>query len=362
MKILHVVGARPNFVKIAPIYREVAERPDLEQVLVHTGQHYDDEMSGVFFEEFGLPAPDRNLEVGSATHAVQTAEAMKRFEPVLDEEAPDWVVVVGDVNSTLAATVVAVKKGIRVAHVEAGLRSFDRTMPEEINRVLTDQVADLLLTPSPDGDENLIREGVDPDRIRFVGNVMIDTLVRLLPRAREAWPGLRDRLDLPDRFTLVTLHRPGNVDRPAKLAGILDALSALGRDLPVVFPVHPRTRNRIEEFGLDDRVGEHVRLLDPLGYIEFIALTAQSALVVTDSGGIQEETTYLGTPCLTVRPNTERPVTITEGTNRLVDADREAILSAAREALADETEPGRPELWDGRTAARIVDALLEKTG
>jgi UDP-N-acetylglucosamine 2-epimerase (non-hydrolysing) len=355
MRILHVVGARPNFVKIAPIYREVAARAGLEQVLLHTGQHYDDEMSGIFFEEFGLPAPDVNLAVGSGTHAGQTAEVMQRLEPVLDDVRPDWVVVVGDVNSTLAATLVAVKKHVRVAHVEAGLRSFDRTMPEEINRVLTDRVADLLLTPSGDGDENLLREGVDPARIERVGNVMIDTLVALLPRARDRRPALRSELGLPERFALVTLHRPSNVDDPDTLTAILADLRALSERLPVVFPVHPRTRSRMDSLELDPAATGSIRLMDPLGYVDFLALTAASALVVTDSGGIQEETTYLGTPCLTVRPNTERPITLTEGTNRLVAPGE--ITERAREALESDAVPGRPELWDGKTAGRIVDAL-----
>ena len=358
--ILHVVGARPNFVKIAPLYRELAGRADVDQVLVHTGQHYDEEMSGIFFDEFGLPKPDHNLAVGSGTHAVQTAQVMTAIEPVLQEVRPDWVVVVGDVNSTIAAALVAVKLGLPVAHVEAGLRSFDRTMPEEINRILTDRIADLLLTPSRDGDENLLREGVDPARIRFVGNIMIDSLVRLLPRAREGAPALAERIGLPDRYVLATLHRPGNVDAAAPLAEILKGLGDAARELgaPVIFPVHPRTRARIREFGLQDLLSDDVRLLDPLGYIEFLALTAGAALVITDSGGIQEETTFLGTPCLTVRPNTERPVTITEGTNRLVAASREAIVEAATDALASDREPGRPELWDGATAGRIADALL----
>lgn len=360
--LLHVVGARPNFVKIAPLYRELAGREGTRQVLVHTGQHYDAEMSGVFFEEFGLPEPDRNLAVGSGSHAVQTAQVMTAIEPVLTEVRPDCVVVVGDVNSTLAATLVAVKLGIPVAHVEAGLRSFDRTMPEEINRILTDQVASLLLTPSPDGDENLLREGVARERIRFVGNVMIDTLVRLLPRAEERTSSLLERLAIPDRYALATLHRPGNVDDPESLAQILAGLAATARELdaPVVFPVHPRTRGRIAEFGLEDAVGAGTRLLDPLGYIDFLALTAGAELVITDSGGVQEETTYLGIPCLTVRPNTERPVTIAEGTNRLVDARADAIVDAARDALSGDRTPGRPALWDGRTAARIADVLLER--
>lgn len=358
MKILHVVGARPNFVKIAPIYKEISARGDLEQILLHTGQHYDDEMSGIFFEEFGLPAPDVNLQVGSGTHAVQTAEVMKRLEPVLDDVEPDWTLVVGDVNSTLAATIVAVKKHLRVAHVEAGLRSFDRTMPEEINRVLTDQVANLLLTPSRDGDENLIKEGVDPSRIRFVGNVMIDTLVAVLPRAQERWPGLKSQLGLPDRFALVTMHRPANVDDPTVLTQILTELERLSKGvLPVVFPVHPRTRSRMQDLerSFSDRAA--ITFMDPVGYVDFLALTAAAGLVVTDSGGIQEETTYLGTPCLTVRANTERPVTITEGTNHLVSPTE--IHQAALEALTAETVPGRPELWDGQAAQRIVTTISE---
>jgi UDP-N-acetylglucosamine 2-epimerase (non-hydrolysing) len=357
-KLLHIVGARPNFPKIAPIYREVSGRAGLSQALVHTGQHYDDEMSGIFFEEFGLPAPDWNLAVGSGTHAVQTAEVMLRLEPVLDEVRPDWVVVVGDVNSTLAGTLVAVKKGIRVAHVEAGLRSFDRSMPEEINRLLTDQVADLLLTPSRDGDENLLREGVDPSRIRFVGNIMIDTLVALLPRARERWPAVRERVGVgvAEPFGLVTLHRPGNVDDRATLTEIMAGLERLSADLPLLFPVHPRTRQRLADFGLMPGTGR-LTLTEPLGYVDFMALTAHAALVVTDSGGIQEETSYLGIPCLTVRPNTERPVTITQGTNRLVAGRADAIVDAGRDAMGRTVEPGRPELWDGRTAGRIVDAL-----
>jgi UDP-N-acetylglucosamine 2-epimerase (non-hydrolysing) len=355
-KLLHVVGARPNFVKIAPLYQEVDRREGVDQYLVHTGQHYDDEMSGVFFEEFGLPAPDVNLEVGSGTHAVQTAEVMTRLEPVLDEVRPDWVIVVGDVNSTVAATLVAVKKGIRTAHVEAGLRSFDRTMPEEINRILTDQVADLLLTPSRDGDENLAREGVPAHRIAFVGNIMIDTLAQLLPRARERWSDVGDRLGVSQPFALTTLHRPGNVDDPDRLRQILAGLEAVAQDRPVIFPAHPRTTARMAEFGIEP--GPGIRVIDPVGYVDFMALTSHASLVITDSGGIQEETTYLGIPCLTVRPNTERPVTITEGTNRLVDGTRDAIVGAAREALDSSSEPGRPEFWDGQTAGRVVDALL----
>jgi UDP-N-acetylglucosamine 2-epimerase (non-hydrolysing) len=358
LKLLHVVGARPNFVKIAPVYRAVAERSGLDQVLVHTGQHYDDEMSGVFFDEFGLPAPDVNLAVGSGTHAVQTAEVMMRLEPVLDDVQPDWVVVVGDVNSTVAAALVAVKKGIRVAHVEAGLRSRDWTMPEEINRVVTDRIADLLLTPSRDADENLLREGANPAAIRFVGNVMIDTLASLLPRARERWPEIRDRIGAGDHYALVTLHRPGNVDDEATLTEIMAGLEAVSHEIPVVFPVHPRTTRQLDRLGLRPDA-PNLHLLEPLGYIDFMALTAHAAVVITDSGGVQEETTWLGIPCLTVRPNTERPVTITQGTNRLIQPTTEAIRAAADDALHTGTDPGRPELWDGATAPRIVDAIVD---
>ena len=360
MRILHVVGARPNFMKIAPLVREMASRPDeFDQVLVHTGQHYDEAMSKTFFDELDLPVPDVNLEVGSGTHAAQTAQVLMRFEPVVAEYRPDWVVVPGDVNSTIACALAATKLGVKVAHLEAGLRSFDRTMPEEINRLLTDQIADLLLTPSRDGDENLLREGVQPDKIRFVGNVMIDTLVRLKPKADSRWSELRRRFGLDGRFVLATLHRPSNVDDPASLLEVMAALSEIGTLAPVLFPVHPRTRQRLRSASLD--AGTGVRLIEPLGYLDFLALESRAALVLTDSGGVQEETTYLGVPCLTARPNTERPVTISRGTNRLVATERQALVAAAREALAVEAPAlrDRPELWDGRAAGRIVEVLRE---
>lgn len=360
INLMHVVGARPNFVKIAPIFKEVAQRPDaFEQTLVHTGQHYDREMSQVFFEEFGLPDPHYNLGVGSGSHGRQTAKIMLELEALLEEREPDWLVVVGDVNSTLAAALVASKMGIRTAHVEAGLRSFDRTMPEEFNRLLTDQVADLLFTPSPDADGNLAREGVPPERIAFVGNVMIDTLVRLQPRAEQRWPEVRHAMGLDDDFTLVTLHRPSNVDHSDTLAEVLGALWQLGRRMPVVFPIHPRTLRRIEEFGLNIPDGSDLRLIEPLGYIDFMSLLGHASMVLTDSGGVQEETTFLGIPCLTARPNTERPITIEQGTNRLVESTMEAIVGAAEDVLdGDRTfEPGRPELWDGAAAGRIADEL-----
>jgi UDP-N-acetylglucosamine 2-epimerase (non-hydrolysing) len=353
-RILHVVGARPNYMKIAPIVREMAKHTaDFAQMLVHTGQHYDDNMSQIFFDELEMPRPDINLEVGSGSHAGQTAQVMLRFEPLLAQFQPDWVVVPGDVNSTLACALVTSKLGIKIAHVEAGLRSFDRSMPEEINRLLTDQLADLLLTTSREANENLVREGIATEKIHFVGNTMIDTLVRLIPIAEKRWPALRSALAL-DRFVLVTLHRPNNVDDAAGLGEIISSLNEISEHLPVVFPVHPRTRARISEFGL--AVRENVRLVEPIGYVDFLALQAHAAVVVTDSGGVQEETTFLGVPCLTVRPNTERPVTITTGTNQLVERNREAIVSAIKTALARPRNENinRPELWDGNTAERIV--------
>ena len=363
IKIMHVVGARPNFMKVAPIMREMSAYPDdFKQVLVHTGQHYDRKMSDVFFEELGLPEPDVNLEVGSGTHARQTAEIMLRFEPVLQDFQPDWVLVPGDVNSTLACTLVASKLGVRVAHVEAGLRSFDRSMPEEINRVLTDQISDLLLTPSPDAAANLAREGIDEAKVRFVGNVMIDTLVRLLPKAEECWELVSPEL-AQNPFVLVTLHRPSNVDESATLRELIRALRELAGEITVIFPVHPRTRQRIAAVCGDlDLELPGLRLIEPVGYLQFLALQLHARLVVTDSGGVQEESTYLGIPCLTVRPNTERPITVTDGTNRLVESTCEAVLHSARNALGQpargpQDPVRRPQFWDGHAADRIAAAL-----
>ena len=362
-RILLVAGARPNFMKIAPIARKSAEAPEaFECKLIHTGQHYGANMSQVFFDELDLPKPNVNLEVGSGSHAVQTAQIMKRFEPVLLDFKPHWVVVPGDVNSTLACTLVASKLGFPVAHVEAGLRSFDRNMPEEINRLVTDQLADLLFTPSRDGNENLRHEGVPEEKIRFVGNVMIDTLVRLLPKAEERWPYLKERFGL-DRFVLATLHRPSNVDDSATLAEILAALGEIARELPVVFPVHPRTRSRVEESGLS-LSSRNLLLLEPMGYLDFLSLEAHASLVLTDSGGVQEETTYLGVPCLTARPNTERPITVSQGTNRLVKSVKAELVQAAAVALKKGCRSGgeKPqvlEFWDGHTADRIVSLLSE---
>src|SRR6202162_3383419 len=313
MHFLHVVGARPNFMKAAPLMRALNEHRDVRQSLVHTGQHYDSNMSDVFFSQLDIPAPDVNLEVGSGSHARQTAEIMSRIEPVLLERKPDVVLVYGDVNSTVAAALVCSKLLVRVGHVEAGLRSFDRSMPEEINRIVTDRLADLLFTPSEDGDTNLQREGVPPEKIYRVGNVMIDSLVRLLPAAMQC-----SRNGLPERYALVTLHRPSNVDDSGTLRAILKSLLEVNEELEVVFPVHPRTRQRIEQFGINT---EKLHLLEPLPYIEFLSLQRHAAVVITDSGGIQEETTYLGVPCLTLRANTERPVTVTMGTNILIGQD-----------------------------------------
>jgi UDP-N-acetylglucosamine 2-epimerase (non-hydrolysing) len=355
MIVMHVVGARPNFMKAAPVVHALHRR-GVTQRLVHTGQHYDASMSDVFFHELGLPEPDINLEVGSGSHAVQTAQVMQRLEPVVLAERPDWVLVYGDVNSTMAATLVCTKLGVKVAHVEAGLRSFDRTMPEEINRLVTDQLADLLLTPSQDGDDNLRREGVPADRIVRVGNVMIDTLVRLLSAAEAKWPGIRDRLGV-ERFALVTLHRPSNVDVPERLAGLVTALDAIARTLPVLFPVHPRTARRIEDAGLTLAPG--VRLLEPLSYLDFLALQRHAVVVATDSGGIQEETSFLGVPCLTLRSNTERPVTVSQGSNLLIGDDLDRLVREV-ERIAAGARPVRRDiaLWDGHAAERVVEAVL----
>lgn len=345
--------------KVAPVIRAASARPGIEQVLVHTGQHYDHAMSDAFFRDLDLPAPDVNLGVGSGSHAVQTGKIMVEFEPVLDQRKPDWVLVYGDVNSTVACALVAAKKGIRIAHVEAGLRSRDRGMPEELNRILTDQLADLCLTPSRDGDDNLRAEGIDPARIVFVGNVMVDTLLHLRERARAT--GSPDRFGVAGGpYAFVTLHRPSNVDSADSLAELLAALGDLSRQMPVIFPIHPRTRSRIAEFGLSSLVGS-VRLVDPLGYLETVSLVERATLVLTDSGGLQEETTVLGVPCITARPNTERPVTITQGTNRLVASTRAAVQQAIKEVLAHagngKPAPARPEFWDGRAGVRVVQAI-----
>ncbi len=350
MKVLHVVGARPNFMKVAPVLTALKARHNIEQILVHTGQHYDVNMSDVFFEQLEIPAPDFNLAVGSGTHATQTAQIMTRLESVIVEQRPDVVLVYGDVNSTVAAALVCAKLGVRLGHVEAGLRSFDRTMPEEINRLVTDQLADLLYTPSEDGDINLRREGISPEKIFRVGNVMIDSLLKLLPIAQQ-----RSRNGLPTRYAAVTLHRPANVDDGETLKSILQSLIEVSRDLEVVFPAHPRTRQRIADFGLDSR---QLRVMDPLPYVDFLALQSRATVVITDSGGIQEETTYLGIPCLTVRENTERPITVSLGTNILVGRDPDKLRTELAQILAGKGKKGSvPPLWDGKTGERIA-ALL----
>jgi UDP-N-acetylglucosamine 2-epimerase (non-hydrolysing) len=361
MKIACVVGARPNFMKIAPVIETMGGHAALEPLLVHTGQHYDEAMSKVFFEDLGLPRPDVYLGVGSDSQARQTARVMVEFEDLCLERRPEYVLVVGDVNSTMAASLVAAKLGIRLGHVEAGLRSFDREMPEEINRLVTDALADDLFTSCADAAPNLLREGVPRERIHFVGNVMIDSLIA--HRDRAARGDVLDRLGVePKRYVLVTLHRPSNVDVAETFRAILGALGRISQEQPVLFPVHPRTRKRIAEFGLDDLLAAHadLRLIDPLGYLDFLKLMDNTALAVTDSGGIQEETTYLEVPCLTVRKNTERPVTVSEGTNTLVGVDPDRIVEAGLEALRSGGKRGRiPELWDGKTAGRIA-ALLDR--
>ncbi len=355
MNILHVVGARPNFMKAAPVIGALRSAPIVKQHLVHTGQHYDPNMSQIFFEQLGLPRPDFNLEVGSGTHAQQTAEIMVRFEKLLLEDKPDLLLVYGDVNSTIATALVASKMGIRVGHVEAGLRSWDRTMPEEINRVLTDQISDLFFTPSADGDINLKREGIGPEKIFLVGNVMIDTLVRLLDKAAEPCiPGRQEH------FVLVTLHRPSNVDDRRMLADLWRALQRISEKTQVLFPIHPRTRRRLAEYGLPEP-GPGLILTEPLGYFEFLWLQRHATAVVTDSGGIQEETTYLQIPCLTMRENTERPITVEMGTNILVGQDTRRLEAAVERILNGKGKKGAvPPLWDGLAGERIAAILARQ--
>jgi UDP-N-acetylglucosamine 2-epimerase (non-hydrolysing) len=367
MKILHVVGARPNFMKAAPLMEAFSRHNALhagnpiEQTLVHTGQHYDEKMCRLFFEDLGLPKPDMDLEVGSGSHAQQTAEVMKRFEPVVLERNPDWVVVVGDVNSTIACALTAVKLGIKVAHVEAGLRSGDRSMPEEINRILTDAIACLLFTTSRQASDNLRAEGIPLERIHFAGNTMIDSLLK--HRARAKRPSFMEKTGW-EEFTVMTLHRPSNVDDGAAFGGIVDALQRLQDSMPVVFPIHPRTRKMAAHFDLLEKLQNmsNLALVEPQGYLEFLYLMAHAKLILTDSGGIQEESTVLGVPCLTLRPNTERPETITEGTNTLVGNSAAGIVAAAEAALNGRGKAGRiPERWDGRAAERIVEVFLNGT-
>jgi UDP-N-acetylglucosamine 2-epimerase (non-hydrolysing) len=360
MRILTVVGARPNFVKAGPLLREMAKHQGIETILVHTGQHYDEQMSAVFLEDLQLPEPDLNLGVGSGSHAEQTANVMARLEPVLVECAPDLVLVVGDVNSTLAAALTAVKLRIPIAHVEAGVRSFDRTMPEEINRVLTDAVSEILLTPSPEAGDNLRREGVPAERIHFVGNVMVDALLGAMDAAMANEPWRRWELR-PGDYAILTLHRPSNVDSVGSLGRIVDAITVLSKQVPVVFPIHPRTAKRLADFDLQKRLNDAPGILTvhPLGYLDFLGLLGRAKLVLTDSGGIQPETSILEVPCLTLRETTEWPETVEKGTNHLVGTDPSEIIGQGGRILrGGERKTIRPELWDGLASERIVEVLL----
>lgn len=370
MRILTVVGTRPNFVKIAPLLDEMSCHPGIETILVHTGQHYDHEMSTAFFEDLQIPAPHLNLGVGSGTAVTQTAEIMLRLERVVEETEPDVVVVVGDVNSTLSAALTTAKMGLPLAHVEAGLRSFDRTMPEEVNRILTDAISDFLFVTEPSGVENLLREGRPKERIFLVGNVMIDTLKRFLPQAKrhpippELQTQGNSRVDLTGPYGLVTLHRPATVDNLATFRVIWAALEEIAKEVPLIFSVHPRTQIRMEEGGLAEPVpyaSNGVRLVPPMSYLPFLKIQSAATLMITDSGGVQEETTALGIPCLTVRENTERPITLSEGTNVLVGLDGRRLVKEARKILRGEGKKGHvPKLWDGHASARIVRTLVDQ--
>jgi UDP-N-acetylglucosamine 2-epimerase (non-hydrolysing) len=359
---MHIVGARPNFMKVAPIMDVMNQQNGFVQYLVHTGQHYDAQLSKIFFEELQIPRPNIDLNIGGGSHAEQTGRMMIALEQVFVSEAPDLILVVGDVNSTLAASVTAAKLGIPIAHVEAGLRSFDRTMPEEINRIVTDALADLLFTTEQSGNDNLLREGVAPEKIFFVGNVMIDTLLRCREQAKRSDILKRLQID-PQAYAVLTLHRPSNVDQPEQLQHMFRVLRKVCQQIPIIFPCHPRTAKRLETLGLNvDSTGASspagIMLQPPLGYLDFLHLVSQAKFVLTDSGGVQEETTILGVPCLTLRENTERPVTIHEGTNILVGSCEELILTEAAKILAGQGKQGQiPTLWDGQAAVRIVEAL-----
>lgn len=363
MKKIHlIVGARPNFMKMAPLYKEFAKYPeDFEVKLIHTGQHYDERMSKFFFDDLQMPVPDEYLEVGSGTHGQQTAKIMERYEEVLLKNRPNLVIVAGDVNSTAACAIDAVKLHIPVAHLEAGLRSFARTMPEEINRILTDAISDYLLTPSPDADENLLNEGVPGEKIFFVGNIMIDSLVQYKEKAKAS--NILQKSGLNQNFALITLHRPSNVDTEKGLLIILNAFEEISKSIKLVFPIHPRTTKQIAAFGLEDKVKKMKNLLltPPIGYYDFLKLQMEAKFILTDSGGIQEESTYFGVPCLTLRPQTERPITVIEGTNKLVKLETEDIIKEAKVILSGNIKKGNiPKYWDGKTAERIVDIFIRE--
>ena len=355
MKVLNIVGARPNFMKMAPLLAAMQKSNKIEPLLLHTGQHYDDKMSEVFFDNLGIKKPDIYLKCGGGSHAEQTAKIMLAFEPVLLENPVDLVVVAGDVNSTLACSLVASKLHIPIAHIEAGLRSFDRHMPEEINRILTDSISDYLFTTCEDANQNLLKEGAEPKKIFFVGNLMIDTLCHMLPKARSS--SIHKVLSCPSAYGLVTLHRPSNVDSPEIFCAILDALETIQKELPLIWPLHPRTKNAMEKQGLKKRIEsmKNLKLIDPLGYIDNLSLMDKAQVVLTDSGGIQEETSVLSVPCLTLRKNTERPITITQGTNRLVGVETKDILQGFYDIS--KISPKSPPLWDGQTAPRIIKTL-----
>ena len=362
IKIMNVVGARPNFMKIAPIVRAMEKYDNLQNILVHTGQHYDERMSKLFFDDLQMPKPEVYLDVGSASHAVQTARIMVEFEKVLIKEKPDMVVVVGDVNSTVACSMVAVKMGIKVAHVEAGLRSFDRRMPEEINRLLTDAISDFLFVTEQSGLDNLKKEGIPEEKVHFVGHVMIDSLIHFTEKAKES--NIMGQLNLDHQdYALVTLHRPSNVDSKENFTNLLNAFEEIEQNIKIIFPIHPRSRKMIDTFGLRDKIAKmkNLQLLEPLGYLDFMNLMHHSKFLLTDSGGIQEETTYLGIPCITMRENTERPVTVDVGTNILVGSNTELIKKEAKNILDGNGKKGQiPELWDGKAAERIVKILANE--
>jgi UDP-N-acetylglucosamine 2-epimerase (non-hydrolysing) len=358
MKILHIVGARPNFVKVAPVMKAIKSRRSVKQILIHTGQHYDTNMSKVFFKDLNLPKPDMNLGVGSGTQAWQMAEIMRRLEIVILKNRPDIALVYGDVNSTLAASLVCSSLKIKLGHIEAGLRSFDRSMPEEINRLFTDRLADMLFTPSADANKNLLQEGIKADKIHFVGNVMIDTLIELLPKARKRWED-KDFLGREfDKYGLVTLHRPDNVDEFSNLKYLCSVFGKISKDIPLIFPAHPRTRKNLKNIR-DLFKHPALRIIDPLGYVDFLALLLKASLVMTDSGGIQEETTYLGIPCLTLRRNTERPITVTLGTNKIIGNDMKKLCFESKKIIKHKIKRGRiPSLWDGYASERIADIVM----